>query len=168
MRIYLIGFMGAGKTHTGKILSKKLNVPFFDLDDLIESNEQKTIPEIFDLEGEEYFRTVERDLLYEITEAKEAMVLSCGGGAPCFFNNIDYMNQNGITVWIDTPYDILLGRLRAGKSKRPLLKDLTDEQLKAYILKKSADRRIFYERAKLKLDQKEILIDDIVKILTNE
>ena len=78
------------------------------------------------------------------------------------------MNQNGITLWIDTPYDVLLGRLRAGKNKRPLLRDLTDDQLKAYILKKSADRRIFYERAKLKLDQKETTIDEIIKTLTNE
>ncbi|HOZ85424.1 MAG TPA: shikimate kinase [Niabella sp.] len=168
MRIFLIGFMGAGKTHWGRLISKKMGIPFFDLDELIESDTNKTISEIFEQEGEEYFRTKESEILQWVTETHEAMVLSCGGGAPCFFNNIDYMNEKGITVWLDAPFEILLGRLRIQKSHRPLLKDLDDEQLKAYIIKKCNDRRIYYERAKLRIENQEIKTDDFLKLIVEE
>lgn len=163
MRIYLIGFMGVGKTHWGKILSNKLGVPFYDLDELIEEEEGRTVNQIFEEEGEEYFRTKERDILHEFSEMNDSMLLSCGGGAPCFFNNISYMNQMGVTVWLNTPFEILLGRLRQGKEKRPLLKDLDDEQLKAYIVKKNADRRMYYEQAKLIIDDRVIEIEKLIK-----
>ena len=163
MRIYLIGFMGVGKTHWGKQLGKKLGVHYFDLDELIEIDEGRPIAEIFEKEGEEYFRNKEREILNWVSESHESMVLSCGGGAPCFFNNIDYMNEKGITVWIDTPFEILLGRLRLGKEKRPLLKDLDDEQLKAYIVKKGNDRLIYYERAKVRLSDNNVKLDDFVR-----
>lgn len=160
--------MGAGKTHWGKVISKKLGIPFFDLDELIENDTEKTITEIFDQEGEEYFRTKECEILQWVSDTHESMVLSCGGGAPCFFNNIDYMNEKGITVWLDAPYDILLGRLRQQKSHRPLLKDLDDEQLKAYIVKKSNDRRIYYERAKVRIADHEIKAEDMLKMIFDE
>lgn len=163
MRVYLIGFMGAGKSHWGKILSKKLELPFFDLDDLIVEAEGRSIPEIFEQEGEEYFRMREKEVLYLITENHENLLLSCGGGAPCFFNNIDYMNRKGRTVWLNTPIEILLGRLRVQKDQRPLLKELDDEQLKAYIVKKNNDRRIYYTQAQLKIDESTVKTDDFVK-----
>lgn len=163
MRIYLIGFMGAGKTYWGKILGKKLGVAFYDLDELIVQKEGRSVAEIFDEEGEERFREIEKNMLHNITGKNESMVLSCGGGAPCFFNNIDYMNSNGVTVWMNTPFEILLGRLRTGMHKRPLLKDLTDEQLKTYIIKKNADRRMYYEQAKVKINDKEITSDLLIK-----
>lgn len=163
MRIYLIGFMGVGKTHWGKILSKKLELPFYDLDELITDSEGKSIAQIFEDEGEEYFRSKEKEVLHIVTESHEQMILSCGGGAPCYFNNIDYMNQKGLTVWINTPFEILLGRLRLGKEKRPLLKDLDDEQLKTYIVKKNAGRRIYYDQAKVKVNDSTIKIDEFIK-----
>ena len=163
MRIYLIGFMGVGKTHWGKILSNKLGVPFYDLDEHITEQEGRSINEIFEEDGEEYFRTKERDVLREISEENESMLLSCGGGAPCFYNNIRFMNEMGVTVWINTPPEILLGRLRQGKEKRPLLKDLSDEQLKAYIVKKNADRRMYYEQAKVIVDDHVIEIEKLIK-----
>ena len=163
MRIYLIGFMGVGKTHWGKILSNKLGVPFYDLDELITEQEGRSINEIFEEDGEEYFRTKERDVLREFSEENESMLLSCGGGAPCFYNNIRFMNEMGVTVWINTPPEILLGRLRQGKEKRPLLKDLSDEQLKAYIVKKNADRRMYYEQAKVTVDDHVIEIEKLIK-----
>lgn len=163
MRIYLIGFMGVGKTHWGKILSNKLGLPFYDLDVLIEQNEGRSINQIFEEDGEEYFRTKERDILRTFSEENDSMLLSCGGGAPCFFNNIDFMNTMGVTVWINTPFEILLGRLRQGKNNRPLLKDLTDEQLKAYIVKKNADRRMYYEQAKVIVDDHVIEIEKMIK-----
>ena len=167
MRIYLIGFMGAGKTHWGKQLGKKLGIPFFDLDELIEEDTGKTVNEIFEQEGEECFRMKEKDILHLVSESHESMVLSCGGGAPAF-NNIDYMNQKGVTVWIDTPFDTLLGRLRQHKDSRPLLKSLDDEQLKAYIVKKSSDRRIFYERATIRVNDQKLKLDNFVKLIFNE
>lgn len=155
--------MGVGKTHWGKILSNKLGLPFYDLDELIEQNEGRSINQIFEEDGEEYFRTKERDILRTFSEENDSMLLSCGGGAPCFFNNIDFMNTMGVTVWINTPFEILLGRLRQGKNNRPLLKDLTDEQLKAYIVKKNADRRMYYEQAKVIVDDHVIEIEKMIK-----
>ncbi|GAB3024859.1 shikimate kinase [Niabella terrae] len=163
MRIYLIGFMGVGKTHWGRQLAKKLEMPFFDLDELIVDAEEKTVTEIFEQQGEEYFRMKEREILQWVSESHDAMILSCGGGAPCFFNNIDYMNQKGLTVWIDAPFEILLGRLRQHQEKRPLLKELDDAQLQAYILKKSSDRRIFYERAKIRISEQEATLEGFMK-----
>lgn len=155
--------MGVGKTHWGKILSNKLGLPFYDLDELIEQNEGRSINQIFEEDGEEYFRTKERNILRTFSEENDSMLLSCGGGAPCFFNNIDFMNTMGVTVWINTPFEILLGRLRQGKNNRPLLKDLTDEQLKAYIVKKNADRRMYYEQAKVIVDDHVIEIEKMIK-----
>lgn len=160
--------MGAGKTYWGKQLGKKLGIPFFDLDELIEEDAGKTVNEIFEQEGEEFFRMKEKEILHLVSESHEAMILSCGGGAPCFFNNIDYMNQKGVTVWINTPFEILLGRLRQHKDSRPLLKSLNDDELKTYILKKSADRRIYYERAKIRVDDQELKLDNLIKWIINE
>ncbi len=168
MRIYLIGFMGAGKTHLGKLLSKKLGIPFLDLDELVVNQQGRSINQIFEDEGEEFFRITERDALRSTTEANESMILSCGGGAPCYFNNIDYMNRHGITVWLDLPSQILLGRLRLDKDKRPLLKDFNDEELKAYIIRKNADRKIYYERAKLRVKDENISTNELVKLILNE
>lgn len=163
MRIYLIGFMGVGKTHWGRILGNKLGLPFYDLDELIEEAEGRSVNKIFEEEGEEYFRTIEKDVLRNFSENNDSMLLSCGGGAPCFFNNIRYMNEMGVTVWINTPFEILLGRLRQGKEKRPLLKDLDDEQLKAYIARKNNDRRMYYEQAKVIVNDKVIEIEKLIK-----
>ncbi|MBO9618919.1 MAG: shikimate kinase [Niabella sp.] len=167
MRIYLIGFMGAGKTHWGKQLSKKMELPYYDLDDLVIESEGKPINQIFEEDGEEYFRMREKEVLHMITESHPDLLLSCGGGAPCFFNNIDYMNAHGVTVWLNTPFDILLGRLRQQRMHRPLLKDLDDEQLHAYIVKKTNDRRMYYEQAKLKVDDTHIKPDEFVKKIMN-
>src|SRR5688572_20150646 len=126
MKIFLVGFMGAGKTYWGQQLSQKLNLPFFDLDDQVVSHEGKPINEIFADSGEEYFRLLEKDTLHIITESHDSFVMACGGGSPCYFNNVDYMNQSGTTVWINTPIDTLFNRLKEEKSRRPLIKDLSD------------------------------------------
>ena len=84
MKIFLIGFMGCGKTHWGKKISQKLNIPFFDLDEKIIEHEGRSIPEIFEKDGEEYFRLVEKDVLHMITESHETFVMATGGGTPCF------------------------------------------------------------------------------------
>jgi shikimate kinase len=163
LRIFLIGFMGCGKTHWGKQLSEKLMLPFFDLDEKIEEHEERTVNKIFESEGEEYFRLLEKDVLHLLTENHETFVMACGGGTPCFFNNIDYLKKNGLTVWINCSFDSLYNHLAKEKEGRPLIKDLSDEQLKSYISKKFRGRRIFYQQASLILQEDEMTIDNLVK-----
>ena len=163
MKIFLIGFMGSGKTHWGQLLSQKLSIPFFDMDEQVVSHEGKSIVEIFSEKGEEYFRLLEKDVLHIITESHDKFVMACGGGSPCYFNNIDYMNQSGTTVWINTPVDALFQRLITEKEKRPLIKGLTDEQLKSYISKKFADRRIYYEQADVMMDEEPVQLEKLVE-----
>lgn len=163
MKIFLIGFMGSGKSHWGKLLSEKLGIPFFDLDEQIVSHEGMPITEIFASEGEEHFRLCEKDILYIITESHESFVMACGGGTPCYFSNIEYMNQSGTTVWINTPIPILFERLIHEKSHRPLISELSDEQLKAYILKKFADRKIYFEQADIIIDEEPFKLELLVQ-----
>ena len=145
--------MGCGKTHWGKQMSQKLQVPFFDLDQMIEERESKSITELFAESGEEYFRMLEKDVLYMVTESHESFVMACGGGAPCFFNNIDYMKSRGTTVWINCSTDCLYNRLIHEKEKRPLIRNIPDNELKSYIIKKYSDRKIFYQQADVILAQ---------------
>ena len=163
MKIFLIGFMGSGKTYWGRQLSQKLNLPFFDLDELVVNAENKTINEIFVQQGEEYFRVKEKEILNNITESHTTFVMSCGGGAPCYFNNIEYMNQVGTTVWLNTSVDTLFKRLLNEKEQRPLLKDLSDDQLKMYIKKKFSDRKIYYEQADVIVEEENITLDQFIE-----
>ena len=163
MKIFLIGFMGSGKTHWGRQLSQKLNIPFFDLDEQIVSHEEKPIAEIFATEGEEYFRLLEKDVLYTITETHDSFVMACGGGTPCYYNNIEYMSKNGTSVWINAPVQTLFERLINEKDTRPLIKNLTNEQLKGYIIKKYADRKIYYEQADVIVDEEPVQLEKLVE-----
>lgn len=163
MRIFLIGFMGCGKTHWGKQMSQKLQMPFFDLDSLIEEREGKTVTEIFAEMGEEYFRMLEKDVLYMITESHPTFVMACGGGAPCFFNNIDYMKSRGTTVWINCSTDCLYSRLVKEKEKRPLIKNIPDNELRTYIIKKYSDRKIFYQQANVILAEDDVNLEALIE-----
>ena len=163
MKIFLIGFMGSGKSHWGRLLSEKLGIRFFDLDEQVVDHAGKPIVEIFDTEGEEQFRLMEKDVLHIITESHDSFVMACGGGSPCYFNNIDYMNQSGTTVWINTPIDTLFNRLVDEKEKRPLIRELSDQQLKNFIHKKFADRRIYYEQADLTVDEEPVQLDSLIE-----
>lgn len=163
MKIFLIGFMGCGKTHWGGQLSKKLQVPFFDLDKMIEEREGKEIKEIFAEMGEEYFRMLEKDVLYLVTESHETFVMACGGGAPCFFNNIDYMKKKGSTIWINCSVDSLHNRLVDEKEKRPLIRSIPDAELKSYIIKKYADRKIFYQQADVIVADDNLTLDALIE-----
>ena len=155
--------MGAGKSHWGRLLSEKLGIPFFDLDEQVVEEAGRSIPEIFAAEGEEYFRMQEKGVLHMITEGNESFVMACGGGSPCYFNNIEYMQQAGTTVWINTAPEILFQRLVKEKDKRPLIKDLTDEQLHSFISKKFADRKIYYEQADIKMDDEPVQIGELIE-----
>jgi shikimate kinase len=163
MKIFLIGFMGSGKTHWGGQLSQKLNLPFFDMDEQIVNSEGRSINEIFEKYGEEYFRLKEKGILHIITESHASFVMACGGGSPCYFNNIDYMTQAGTTIWLNTPLTILVERLKKEKDKRPLLKDLSDTQLMSFIMKKFSDRKIYYEQADIVIDDEDISLDHFIE-----
>ena len=165
MKIFLIGFMGAGKTHWGRELSRKLNLPFFDLDEQVVSREDKSISDIFAEKGEEYFRLLEKETLHIITESHYSFIMACGGGSPCYFNNLDYMNQAGTTVWINTPIDVLFQRLLEEKNERPLIRSLTDDQLRGFIIKKFADRKIYYEQADVIVDDEPVHLDSLIEMV---
>jgi len=163
MKIFLIGFMGSGKSHWGRLLSEKLGIRFFDLDEQVTEHAGRSISEIFDREGEEQFRLMEKDVLHIIAESHDSFVMACGGGTPCYFNNIEYMNQGGISVWINTPQDILFERLVKEKAERPLIQELSDDQLKSFISKKFASRKIYYEQATLSIDEEPLQLDHLVE-----
>lgn len=155
MRIFLIGFMGSGKTHWGKQLSQRLQLPFFDLDEEVIKSEKLTIPEIFATQGEEYFRNREKAMLEKLVDENASMVVSCGGGTPCFFNNIEFMKKYGTVVWLNTHVNVLLQRLMKERNERPLLKDITDDGLRNYVIRKLNERRIYYEQADVTIDKED-------------
>lgn len=168
MKIYLIGFMGSGKSHWGRKLSASMNIPFFDLDDVIVLREGQPISEIFAEKGEEYFRLLEKDTLVNLTENHESFVLSSGGGTPCFFGNIDYMKENGKVIWLNTATHVLIERLLKEKQHRPLLKDIPDEDMKSFIIKKLHDRKMYYEQAHLSLHEEALSLEQIKDAIIHE
>lgn len=160
-RIILLGYMGAGKTTVGKVLSKELNMPFYDLDWYVEGRMRKTIAALFAERGEEGFRKIEHNMLHEVAEF-ENIILSCGGGTPCFFDNIDYLNQQGETVYLKASPEVLYQHLRIGRTERPLLKGKTQEELLNHIKEQLSQREPFYTQARHILDVS--LMDNFEKI----
>lgn len=146
IRIILIGYMGAGKTTIGKTLAKRLNIPFYDLDWYIETRMRKRVKQIFDERGEEGFRIIEKNMLHEAAEF-ENVVLACGGGTPCFFDNMDYMVGQGDVVYLRGTPDVLFRHLKMGKGVRPLLLGKSDEELLEYIKENVQKREEFYTKA---------------------
>ena len=163
IRIILVGYMGAGKTTVGKALSKELGIPFYDLDWYIENRRRKKVSQLFDEVGEEAFRKIEHNMLHEVAEFED-VIISCGGGTPCFFDNIDYMNQQGQVVYLKATPEVLYSHLLMAKTERPLLKGKTPEQLIAFIKEQLAYREQFYSKARYTLDIS--LMDDYDKIKT--
>lgn len=152
MRIFLVGFMGSGKTHWGKLWSSQHNLSFIDLDDLIEEQQGKTIRSIFEEKGEEYFRKIESEVLHSLKN-KENIIVASGGGTPCFHNNIKWMNENGTTVYLKATPAQLAQRLIKEKQKRPVIMNTSDDKLEEFIAGKLKDRESFYEQAELILEE---------------
>ena len=146
IRIFLTGYMGAGKTTLGKAFARKLNLPFVDLDWYMEERFHKTVGELFVERGEAGFRELEKNLLHEVG-AFEDVVISTGGGAPCFFDNMDFMNRNGKTVFLNVHPDVLFRRLRVAKQQRPILQGKQDDELKEFIIRALEKRTPFYSQA---------------------
>ena len=147
IRIFLIGYMGAGKTTLGKAFARAMGLTFVDLDWYIEERFHKTVGQIFAERGEEGFRELEKRMLHEAGDFED-VVISVGGGTPCFFDNMDYMNQAGETVFLDVDNKVLFRRLKVAKQQRPLLANKTDEELVAFIQEALQKRLPHYTKAK--------------------
>ena len=163
-RIILIGYMGAGKTTIGKALSKELGIIFYDLDWYIESRMRKTVSEIFAERGEEGFRKIEYNMLHEVAEFED-VIISCGGGTPCFFDNMDYLNQQGQVVYLKADPEVLYKHLMMAKVERPLIKGKSHDELLAFIREQLEKREPFYSKARYTLDVS--LMDNYEKIQTS-
>lgn len=145
--VFLIGFMGSGKTTTGKKLAAKLGLLFVDLDaEIVRQSEYKSIAEMETARGMDYFREAERDVLQRMDI--EGKLVSTGGGAPCYFNNLEWMKSRGVVVYLDMDEKSIYNRLKqTNLGERPLLKGMNDEQLREFITTKMQERRPFYEQA---------------------
>ena len=154
-KIFLVGMMGSGKSHWTKKIAKWIKSGGYDLDDLIEMNEEKTIAEIFTEEGEEQFRKTEAKILRWFKEKKK-YVLATGGGTPCFQDNMAWMKKEGIVIWLDESVDILVKRLVEEKAHRPLIADLSEQDLTKFIKDKLVERQAFYSQANYRLSSDQI------------
>lgn len=164
IRIIIIGYMGAGKTTVGNALSRQLGIPFYDLDWYIETRMHKSVAQIFEEKGEEGFRKIEYNMLHEVAEF-ENVIISTGGGTPCFFDNMDYLNQQGDTIYLKATPEVLYAHLKMGRTVRPLLLNKTPEQMQAFISEQLSLREPFYSKARHTLDVN--LLDNYDKIKTS-
>lgn len=146
--IFLIGFMGSGKSTMGRAVSRMTGIPFIDLDNYIEGRFHHTVREIFAENGEARFREIERNMLHEVADFEDVIV-ACGGGTPCFFDNMEYMNTHGTTVFLDTPISKLHSRLMRGRHKRPLIAQKSEEELREYIIDALDKRMAYYSKAQI-------------------
>lgn len=167
MKIFLIGYMGCGKSRMGRTLSSMLDVPFIDLDKYIEEKYFKTIPQIFTEEGEAEFRKKEQAALKEVAEF-DPVIVATGGGAPCFFDNMELMNQAGLCIFLDVDSRQLADRLIKSKNERPLIKGKSPEELIHFIDEMMLIRRPFYEKASCILKGGEILPEQVIAEIEKE
>ena len=149
--VYIIGYMGVGKTTLAKLLAEQLQLPFLDTDLEIENKENKSVSEIFKQEGELYFRMLETELLKQYNRKG---IVACGGGLAIHNNNMELINSKGISIYLKASANCLYNRLKDDKERRPLIANITNEELKLYIKKELKNRSPFYELA-----QHTILVD---------
>lgn len=141
--------MASGKTEIGKLLSKKLDLPFFDIDHLIENEMSKTVNEIFEEKGAVFFRKLEHEVFVKKLNANESFVLSLGGGTPCYTNNHEFLQKEGvISIYLNVNIPTLTERLKLNKANRPLIKDLSDDELTEFVAKHLFDRSFYYNQCK--------------------
>jgi shikimate kinase len=169
MIISLVGYMGSGKTHISKILSEKINFKLIDLDKEISRRNKLTIPEIFDKKGEIHFRKLERETLEEILASEENVILSLGGGTPVYYNNMEIINHNSKSVFLRASVSTLSERLLKQKEKRPLIANISDENLAEFIAKHLFERNEFYNKAQINVitdaREPEDIVEEIIEKL---
>lgn len=163
-KIFLIGLMGSGKSFWARKISKWIKSGGYDLDALIEMNEEKTIAELFEEDGEEYFRKAETKLLKWFKEKKK-YVLATGGGTPCFNENIQWMKKEGIVIWLDESVEILAQRLIKEKEHRPLIAKLNEPQIVSFLQEQLVNRFSFYQQANYRLTSDQINESELKKLI---
>lgn len=161
MRIYLVGMPGSGKTTLGKALAKNLQIPFLDLDASIEMSERMSIPDIFEKKGEDYFRQRESQSVNR-TKTMSNAIFATGGGAPCFHDNMAFMNEHGLTIYFKVSPEELSHRLMKNND-RPLLKGKSGEELVEELKKKMEERAPYYEEAKVKVEGDQLMVEDVLE-----
>ncbi|HMU25714.1 MAG: shikimate kinase [Bacteroidetes bacterium] len=164
-RIYLIGFMGTGKSYWGQVWSKKYQLPFINLDARVEEKENGKVLDIFEQKGEDYFRKVEAECL-RATASTERAIIACGGGTPCALDNMQWMNENGITLLLEASPAEVFENIKRETRSRPLLKDKNEGELIFFIEKLMAERKAFYDRANFKYPIKDLnskTLDELIE-----
>ncbi|MDQ3048079.1 MAG: shikimate kinase [Bacteroidota bacterium] len=159
-KIFLIGYMGCGKSTAGEKLAAKLKFDFVDLDKYIEKEYGQTIPQIFSSKGESAFRSMENNMLKKLIE-KDNLVVACGGGTPCYFNNMDLMSKNGVTVYIKMSVDGLVERLLNATEKRPLIANKSEAELKSFVKRQLEKREDIYHKAQYTVKGKDLNVDEL-------
>jgi shikimate kinase len=163
MKIVLMGYMASGKSAVGKLLAQELKIQFIDLDDFIEEKESLTIAEIFELKGEIYFRKKEGEYLQELFNLNKEVIISLGGGTPCYGNNIEIIENNSISFYLKASIQTIYERLTGETAKRPIVASIGNDNLKEFIAKHLFERDIFYNRANYKIGVNHKTIDQIAK-----
>jgi shikimate kinase len=163
-RIFLIGFMGSGKTTLGRNLANSMKWRFIDLDHYVEQKAGISVSDIFVTRGESEFRELERNALGELLML-ENVVVSTGGGTPCFFDNLERMNQSGLTIYLKLPAEVLKVRLEHGKLSRPLVAQKSAIELLHYIKEKLAERSVYYEKSMIVADAEVLSTEDYLAII---
>ncbi len=154
MRYYLTGFMGSGKTHFGKLWAEDNSLVFYDLDELIESKAGMAIQDIFATHGEAYFRSCEALVLRDTIHLNDC-IIACGGGTACYFDNMEWMNKNGCSIFLNETENNIYLHLKNDKKERPLL-DNTEISLQNFIRTKLAERLVFYNKASFILNTNQL------------
>lgn len=164
--IFLVGFMGSGKTTWGKKIANALQLPFVDLDHEIVENIGMSIPEYFRAHGEDNFRKLEQEYLQK--QSGRIAVISTGGGTPCFFDNMGWINKNGLSLYLYHTSKSLWSRLsQSDVNKRPVLKGLSGEELFDFIDSKLKEREPYYNQAHIKFEQIHTSLEDIIALIKN-
>jgi shikimate kinase len=166
MKVFLVGYMSSGKTTIGKVLAEKMNFQFIDLDQYIESKEDMSVPDIFKLKGEIYFRKIEALFLKELIESDIKAIISLGGGTPCYGNNMELLlnSEDAITIYLKASLNELVKRLNKDKQNRPLIAHLdSDEALLEFIGKHLFERNQFYNQANYTVETDNASVTTIVE-----
>ena len=164
-KIFLIGYMASGKSTAGKKLAAKLGFAFIDLDTFIEEEYEQTISEIFSQKGENEFRAMEHNALKKII-SQENVVVACGGGTPCYYGNMELMNNNGTTIYLKMSADALAHRLLNAKDKRPLVENKTEPELRSFINDHLEKREDIYHQAQYTVKGKDRNVDELVDFVS--
>lgn len=165
MKVYLIGFMASGKTTIGLELAKTLNYEFIDLDVFIENKYNKTVKQIFEQKGEDYFRIIENEALREVASFDGNIIVAAGGGTSCFYNSIDFMNKTGLTIYLKAEVAELVARLIESKTDRPLLWGKTHQELNDYIIRVLDERKKYYEKAKITIESSSVDVPQLANTI---